>query len=173
MMPAIQRNRSAVLLRKGPVRRGRVSRVDDVELQFPGPGFDLGDEPQAVCAVGASQRVRRLSVLGKGGPGSQSIQGKVATIAVVWTNYGSAAATEKWTPDYELVDFSGAVVKTLPATVNLKTLVHDDSSQPSEEAVPVSSTESVHVDLTGGRRGATRCGHRCPGNSTSRAPHTW
>ena len=99
----------------------------------------------------------------KAGPGSQSIQGKVATIAVVWTNYGSAAATENWTPDYELVDFSGAVVKTLPATVNLKTLVHDDSSQPSEEAVPVSSTESVHVDLTGS----------APGRYTLRTSVSW
>ena len=50
-------------------------------------------------------------------PGSQSIQGKVATISVVWTNYGSAAATEQWTPGYKLVDFSGAVVRSLPATV--------------------------------------------------------
>ena len=82
-------------------------------------------------------------------PGSQSIQGKVATISAVWTNYGSAAATENWAPDYKLVDFSGAVVRTLPAAVNLKTLVQDDSSQSREEAVPVSSTESVHIDLTG------------------------
>lgn len=40
-------------------------------------------------------------------PGSQSIQGKVATISVAWTNYGSAAATEHWEPGYKLVDFSG------------------------------------------------------------------
>jgi hypothetical protein len=82
-------------------------------------------------------------------PGSQSMQGRVATIVVVWTNYGSAAATEQWTPGYRLMDLSGAVVRSLPATVNLKTLVHDDSSQSREEAVPTSSTESVHIDLTG------------------------
>jgi hypothetical protein len=82
-------------------------------------------------------------------PGSQSLQGKVATISVEWTNYGSAAATEQWAPGYKLVDFSDAVVRSLPATVNLKTLVHDDSSQSREEAVPASSTESVHIDLTG------------------------
>jgi len=82
-------------------------------------------------------------------PESQSIQGKEATISVVWTNYGSAAATEQWAPGYKLVDFSGEVVRTLPATVNLKTLVHDDSSQSREEAVPTSSTETVHIDLTG------------------------
>jgi hypothetical protein len=82
-------------------------------------------------------------------PGSQSIQGKVATISVVWTNYGSAAATEQWAPGYKLVDFSGAVVRSLPATVNLKTLVSDDTSSSREEAVPASSTETVHLDLTG------------------------
>lgn len=82
-------------------------------------------------------------------PGSQSIQGKVASITVEWTNYGSAVATEQWTPGYKLVDFSGAVVRSLPATVNLKTLVYDDTSQSREEAVPASATESVHVDLAG------------------------
>lgn len=96
-------------------------------------------------------------------PGTQSIQGKVASITVVWTNYGSAAATEQWAPGYKLVDFSGAVVRTLPATVNLKTLVHDDSSQSREEAVPASSTESVHVDLTG----------LAPGHYTLRASVDW
>jgi hypothetical protein len=82
-------------------------------------------------------------------PGSQSIQGEVATISVVWTNYGSAAATEQWLPGYKLVDFSGAMVRALPATVSLKTLVHDNSSQSREEPLPESSTESVHIDLTG------------------------
>jgi hypothetical protein len=96
-------------------------------------------------------------------PGSQSIQGSVATISVVWTNYGSAAAIEQWSPGYKLVDFSGAVVRTLPATVNLKTLVHDDSSQSREEAVPAPSTESVHIDLTG----------LAPGHYTLRASVDW
>jgi hypothetical protein len=96
-------------------------------------------------------------------PGSQSIQGKVASISVVWTNFGSAAATEQWSPGYKLVDFSGAVVRTLPATVNLKTLVHDDSSQSREEAVPAPSTESVRVDLSG----------LAPGHYTLRASVDW
>jgi len=96
-------------------------------------------------------------------PGSQSIQGKVATISVEWTNYGSAAATEQWTPGYKLVDFSGAVVRTLPATVNLKTSVHDDSSQSRQEAVPASSAESVHVDVSG----------LAPGHYTLRASVDW
>lgn len=96
-------------------------------------------------------------------PGSQSLQGKVATITVVWTNYGSAAATEQWAPVYKLVDSSGTMVRSLPATVNLKTLVHDDSSPSREEAVPVSSTESVHVDLAG----------LAPGHYTLRASVEW
>ncbi len=96
-------------------------------------------------------------------PGSQSIQGKVASITVVWTNYGSAATTEQWAPGYKLVDFTGAVVRSLPATVNLKTLVHDDSSQSREEAVPESTTESVHVDLSG----------LAPGHYTLRASVDW
>ena len=82
-------------------------------------------------------------------PGSQSIQGKTASISVAWTNYGSAAATEQWAPGYKLVDFSGAVVRSLPATVNLKALVSDDTSSSREEAVPTTTTESVRVDLTG------------------------
>lgn len=96
-------------------------------------------------------------------PGSQSIQGKVATISVVWTNYGSAAAIEHWAPGYKLVDFSGAVVRSLPATINLKTLVHDDSSQSREEPVPSSATESVHIDLAG----------LAPGHYTLRASVDW
>lgn len=96
-------------------------------------------------------------------PGSQSIQGKVATMSVVWTNYGSAAAIEQWSPSYKLVDFAGSVVRTLPASVNLKKLVHDDSSQSREEAVPESSTESVHIDLKG----------LAPGHYTLRASVDW
>ena len=96
-------------------------------------------------------------------PASQSIRGKVATVSVVWTNYGSAAALEHWVPGYELVDSAGAVVRTLPATVNLKTLVHDGYSQSREEAVPASATESVHIHLTG----------LAPGHYTLRASVDW
>ncbi len=103
----------------------------------------------------------RYSVEGR--PGSQSMQGKLATISVAWTNYGSAVATEQWAPGYKLVDFSGAVVRSLPATVNLKTLVSDDTSSSREEAVPASSTETVRVDLSG----------LAPGHYTLRASVDW
>jgi hypothetical protein len=103
----------------------------------------------------------RYSVEGR--PGSQSLQGKVATISVAWTNYGSAVATEQWAPGYKLVDFSGAVVRSLPATINLKTLVSDDTSSSREEAVPASSTETVRIDLAG----------LAPGHYTLRASVDW
>jgi hypothetical protein len=95
--------------------------------------------------------------------GSQSIQGKVATILAAWTNYGAAATTENWVPSYKLVDFSGTVVRTIPATVNLKSLVSDDTSQSREQPVPTSATETVHVD-TGGL---------APGHYTLRASVDW
>ena len=80
--------------------------------------------------------------------GSQTERDKKATISVTWTNYGAAAATEKWVPSYRLVDYSGSVIRTLPASVVLKTLVHTGGDG-SERPVPASSTESVTVDLAG------------------------
>ncbi len=82
-------------------------------------------------------------------PGSQSVRDSVTAITVNWTNYGSAAATEKWVPGYRLMDFTGAVVRSIPATVNLKSLVHNDPGDSRDEPPPVSATESVSVDLAG------------------------
>jgi len=97
-------------------------------------------------------------------PGSESVSDGVATIAVTWTNYGSAAATERWVPGYRLVDFSGAVVRTLPSNVVLKTLVRDQSADSSDhQPVPVSATESVRVDLAG----------LAPGHYTLQASVDW
>lgn len=80
--------------------------------------------------------------------GSQTLRDGKATIGVTWTNYGAAAATEKWVPGYRLVDFSGAVIRTLPASVVLKNLVHVGDSS-GEKPVPASATESVTVELAG------------------------
>ncbi|WP_244324241.1 hypothetical protein [Mycobacterium timonense] len=81
---------------------------------------------------------------------SQSVNDGKATLGVTWTNYGAAAATENWVPGYRLIDFSGAVVRTFPATVALKTLVQSPSGDGSrKEPVPASSTESIHIDLPG------------------------
>lgn len=83
-------------------------------------------------------------------PGSPSMGDGKATLGVTWTNYGSAAATENWVPRYRLVDFSGAVVRTIPAKVTLKTLVQDQSGDDSRtEPVARSSIETVAVDVAG------------------------
>ncbi|CAM2866719.1 hypothetical protein BST27_17620 [Mycobacterium intermedium] len=79
--------------------------------------------------------------------GSQALQDNVATIGVTWTNYGAAAATEKWVPGYRLVDFSGRVVRNLPANVDLKKLVTDQPSSTSNQPTPASTTETVRVEL--------------------------
>lgn len=96
-------------------------------------------------------------------PGSESLRDGVAKIAVTWTNYGSAAATERWVPGYRLVDFAGGVIRTLPATVVLKNLVPDEGKRSGEKPVPASSTEFVAVDLKG----------LAPGQYTLRASVDW
>lgn len=79
--------------------------------------------------------------------GSQGLQDNMATIGVTWTNYGAAAATEKWVPGYRLVDFNGRVVRNLPANVDLKKLVTDQPSSTSNQPTPASTTETVRVEL--------------------------
>lgn len=96
-------------------------------------------------------------------PGSQSVGDGTATIGVTWTNFGSASASEKWVPGYRLVDQSGATVRALPATVDLKTLVHADASRTSGTPAPKSFTESVAVDVDGLQ----------PGSYTLRASVDW
>ena len=82
--------------------------------------------------------------------GSQVMRDGAATIGVTWTNYGAAAATEKWVPGYRLIDSSGAVIRTLPAKVDLKSLVFQPSGDSSANApTPISSDETVAVDQAG------------------------
>lgn len=97
-------------------------------------------------------------------PGSQSLQDKVASISVNWTNFGAAAATEKWTVSYRVVDFAGQTVRTLPGTVDLRTLVPDASGDRNvDQPPPASATETVKVDLKG----------LPPGHYTVRAAVEW
>lgn len=103
----------------------------------------------------------RYSVEAK--PGSQPVIDGVARIPVTWTNYGSAAVSEKWIPSYRLVDESAATVRTLPSSVNLKTLLQNGISQASGLPVPASVTESLAVDLAG----------LAPGRYTLRAIVGW
>jgi hypothetical protein len=95
--------------------------------------------------------------------GSQRIRDGVPAIDVTWTNYGSAAATEKWVPGYQVVDFTGTVIRTIPSTVTLKTLVDDSGDDSGDAPLPASTTEGVRVDLTG----------LDPGHYTLRASVSW
>lgn len=103
----------------------------------------------------------RYSVQAK--EGSQEMRDGIPTIDVTWTNYGSAAATEKWVPGYQVVDFTGKVIRTIPSTVTLKILVGDSGDDSGDTPLPVSTTESVHVDLAGLE----------PGHYTLRASVAW
>jgi hypothetical protein len=95
--------------------------------------------------------------------GSQSVRDGVPTIDVTWTNYGSAATTEKWVPGYQVVDFTGNVIRTIPSTVTLNTLVDGSDDYSGDTPLPASTTESVHVDLAGLQ----------PGHYTLRASVAW
>ncbi len=95
--------------------------------------------------------------------GTQQVRNGFPTIDVTWTNYGSAAATEKWVPGYQVVDFAGKVIRTIPSTVTLKTLVTDSGDGSGDTPLPASTTESVHVDLAGLE----------PGHYTLRASVAW
>lgn len=70
-------------------------------------------------------------------------------------------ASAKWVPGYRLVDFTGAVIREMPVTVNLKTLVHGDNS--GTEPAPASANKTVTVDI----------GSLPPGNYTLQAAATW
>jgi hypothetical protein len=95
--------------------------------------------------------------------GSQEVRDGLPTIDVTWTNYGSAAATEKWVPGYQVVDFTGKVIRTIASTVTLKTLVSDSGDGSGDTPLPASTTESVHVGVAGLK----------PGHYTLRASVAW
>ena len=101
-------------------------------------------------------------------PGSQSIRDGVASIAVTWTNYGSAAATEKWVPGYRLVDFSGTAIRTLPATVNLKTLSTTTPATRARSRPRRRRPKRCTSTWPAWTRGTTRWGVGRTGNNTSR-----
>ncbi len=103
----------------------------------------------------------RYSVQGKERP--EAVRDGAPTIDVTWTNYGSAAATEKWVPGYQVVDFTGQPIRTIPSTVALKTLVDDSGDDSADAPSPVSTTESVHVGVAG----------LAPGHYTLRASVSW
>ncbi len=95
--------------------------------------------------------------------GSQELSDGVPSIDVTWTNYGSAAATEKWVPGYQVVNFTGTVIRTIPSTVTLKALVNDSGDDSGDKPLPASTIETVQVDLAG----------LAPGHYTLRALVGW
>lgn len=103
----------------------------------------------------------RYSVAGRAG--SESIRDGVATLSVAWTNHGSAAATENWSPRYRLIDFSGTEVRGLPSTVTLNTLVHNGGEHADDQPVAVSASETVRIDTK----------DLLPGHYTLQAAATW
>ncbi|MEB3061526.1 MULTISPECIES: hypothetical protein [Mycolicibacter] len=88
----------------------------------------------------------RYSVAGQAK--SESLRDGTAKITVNWTNYGSAATTERWAPSYRLIDFSGTVVRTIDSAVDLHELVHDGGpGAAAEQPVPASVKEPVQLDV--------------------------
>jgi hypothetical protein len=59
------------------------------------------------------------------GPPEQEAPGAPVLIPVRWTNFGVAPIYENWTPQFDIVSSSGAVVQTLTGSVDLHGLVAD------------------------------------------------
>lgn len=94
----------------------------------------------------------RYSVEAAGG--TESLNGGVAAVDVRWMNDGAAAAAENWAASYQVIDPAGAVVRTIPATIDLKTLVGTPSSGSSvDEPAHASATDPVRIDTAGLRAG--------------------
>ncbi len=86
--------------------------------------------------------------------GTESLNGGVAAVDVRWTNDGAAAVAEDWAASYQVIDPPGAVVRTIPTTIDLKTLVGTASSDSSvDEPAHASVTEPVRIDTAGLRPG--------------------
>ena len=133
-------------------------------FDFPDMGSTSSMNPALYLLWAQTNAVAGYRYSVEGRAESQPVRDGVAKVAVTWTNYGAAAATEKWVPGYRLVDFSGAVIRALPATVVLKTLAQARSGDNSgKEPVPASFTESVAVDLAG----------LAPGSYTLQASVVW
>lgn len=132
-------------------------------INFPDQGATSPMDPKLYVLWAQANAVAGYRYSVEARQGSQALQDNVATIGVTWTNHGAAAATEKWVPGYRLVDFTGKVVRNLPATVDLKGLVADQPSSPSSQPTPASTTETVRVELK----------DLAPGHYTLRAVVEW
>jgi hypothetical protein len=119
-------------------------------VNFPDSGSTAPMDPKLYLQWAQTNVIAGYRYSVEARAGSESVSDGAATIATSWTNYGSAAAFEKWVPGYRLIDFSGSEVRTLPSHVVLKNLVHEESADSSDsQPVPVSTDETVRINLAG------------------------
>jgi hypothetical protein len=130
------------------VVRYHVSMTSSVN--FPDSGSATAMDPKLYLQWAQANVIAGYRYSVEARAGSESVTDAAATIAVNWTNDGSAAALEKWVPGYRLIDFSGSEVRTIPSHVLLKNMVHEEAADSTDsQPVPVSADETVRVDLTG------------------------
>lgn len=95
--------------------------------------------------------------------GSGTVSGGVAAMDVRWSNSGAAIATERWVPSYRVTDRSGAVVRTIPASVDLKKLLGDRGDGSAQAPAPAAVVEPLQIATAG----------LAPGEYTVSAGVTW
>jgi hypothetical protein len=119
-------------------------------VNFPGSGSTKQMDPKLYLQWAQANVIAGYRYSVEARAGSESVSDGAATIAANWTNYGSAAALEKWLPGYRLIDFSGSAVRTIPSHVVLKNVVHEEAADSTDsQPVPVSADENVRIDLAG------------------------
>ena len=90
-------------------------------INFPDRDAGAQMEPELFALWSRANAFAGYRYSVEGVEGSGAVAGTVTSLEAKWTNYGSAAATEKWSAGYRLVDRSGAVVRMLPSSIDLKT----------------------------------------------------
>ncbi|WP_233213689.1 DUF4832 domain-containing protein [Mycobacterium hubeiense] len=149
--------------------RGLRDVVNDHVSMTASTGFphQLNDDPMPRDQFDMWSRANKFSgyryaVVGIGGPEAVPSSSPV-TLNFRWTNFGSAPAYERWQPEYEVVSASGQVIRTLPAGVDLRSLVADQHFQ---DIADVPAAKSV-VDVVTVEKGLP------PGRYTVRARVVW
>ncbi|AKS35975.1 hypothetical protein AFA91_00550 [Mycolicibacterium goodii] len=64
-------------------------------------------------------------------------------VTVRWRNLGSAPAYERWQPVYDIIGSDGRTVRTLPARIDLRSLVADQRFEDDSDEPAVASTDDV------------------------------
>ncbi|WP_199267730.1 hypothetical protein [Mycolicibacterium smegmatis] len=74
-------------------------------------------------------------------------------VRVMWRNLGSAPAYERWQPVYDIVASDGTAVRTLPARIDLRSLVADQRFDDDSDEPAVAFTDDVLTIAPGLRPG--------------------